>query len=63
MVIPSNCITSSVSREMIPAVIEVRTTADRNRANPIPAGNPISAAGSPWRALVPDQSIDDKYGP
>src|SRR2546421_124057 len=38
---------------MMPAVIEVRTTEVRSRAKPAPAGYPISAAGSPCRALVP----------
>jgi len=38
MVIPSNWITSSVAREMMLAVIEVRTTDERSRAKPAPAG-------------------------
>src|SRR5207244_13011266 len=38
IVMPSNWMTSSVAREMMPADIDVRTTDERSRANPEPAG-------------------------
>src|SRR5512134_1158779 len=63
VVMPSNWIRSAVTRDRIPAVIEVRMTLARSRAKPEPAGNPISAAGSPWLARVPSQSTSESQGP